>query len=78
MESIIAKKILIWLMLTINLLFVFMIGLTIPIMETETRDLFGWVMIPMLVVLNYIILDRFHYYTKQEHNREEKSNDTPK
>jgi hypothetical protein len=30
-------------------------------------------MIPLLIILNYIILDRFQYYVKNLDNKEEKS-----
>ena len=76
MESILLKKIIIWLLLTVNLLFAFVIGLTIPIMESENGNLLGIVMIPLLVIANYIILDRFHYYLKHKDDREEGTNET--
>ncbi|MFW9987705.1 MAG: archaeosortase H N-terminal-like domain-containing protein [Candidatus Odinarchaeota archaeon] len=68
MKPIILKKIRIWLLLTINLLFAFIIGLTIPLLESESSYNLGIIMIPLLMILNYIILDRFHYYLK--HTRE--------
>jgi len=75
MDSILLKKIFIWLLLTINLLFAFMIGLTIPTMESENSNLFGIIMIPLLVIANYIILDRFHYYLKHADDKREGSNE---
>lgn len=64
MNQLILKKIIVWLMLTINLLFAFTIGLTIPLLESESYYNFGFIMIPLLIILNYIIVDRFHYYLK--------------
>ena len=69
MEQILVKKIFIWGLLTINLLFAFIIGFTIPILESESRYNLGFVMIPLLIILNYIIVDRYHYYlTHKEEN----------
>ena len=44
-------------------------------MESENSDLLGIVMIPLLVIADYIILDRFHYYLKHEDDRKEDSNE---
>ena len=74
MEQIVVKKLVIWMLLTINLLFAFSIGITIPQLASQMSFNFGFVMIPLLVILNYIILDRFHFYTKKLNNTEEKSN----
>jgi hypothetical protein len=73
MEQIFRRKLIIWLLLTINLLFAFIIGISIPYMESESRFNLGFIMIPLLIILNYIILDRFHYYLK--HTEEEKGNE---
>lgn len=63
-------------MLTINLLFAFVIGLSIPYMESESRFNLGFIMIPLLIILNYIILDRFHYHLKHtEEDRRDKDED---
>ena len=51
-------------MLTINLLFAFCIGLTIPLLEAESFMNLGFIMIPLLIILNYVFIDRFHYYLK--------------
>ncbi len=51
-------------MLTINLIFAFIIGFTIPLLESKNFYNLGFVMIPLLIILNYVILDRFHYYVK--------------
>ncbi|MFX1394149.1 MAG: archaeosortase H [Promethearchaeota archaeon] len=66
------KKISIWLMLAINLLFSFIIGATIPLMEIEMwiRYNMAYVMIPLLIILNYIIIDRFHYYIRHANDAE--------
>lgn len=73
MEQIIRKKMFIWILLSINLLFSYIIGLSVPQLETTSGEVFGFVMIPLLIILNYIILDRFHFYTKKVHNKEEKT-----
>ena len=65
MEQIIKKKLLIWLLLSINLLFAFIIGYTIPLLTSESSNNLGFVMIPLLLILNYVIIDRFHYYIKK-------------
>lgn len=70
MKPIILKKIIIWLLLTLNLLFAFVIGLTIPLLESKSNYNLGIVMIPLLIILNYIILDRFHYYLKHTKDSE--------
>ncbi len=72
MKQLVLKKIKIWLMLTINLLFAFVIGLTIPMLESESFVNFGIIMIPLLIILNYIILDRFHFYLKHSNERNNK------
>jgi len=64
MNLLLKKKILIWLLLSINLLFVFTIGFTIPFMESESRFNLGILIIPMLILLNYIFIDRFLYITR--------------
>ena len=74
MKQLILKKIIIWSMLTINLLFAFVIGLTIPMLESESFVNFGIIMIPLLIILNYIILDRFHFYLKHTNERNDKIN----
>lgn len=58
------KKLIIWIMLAINLLFAYVIGATIPVMESASKYNMGYVMIPLLVILNYIIFDRLFYYVK--------------
>ncbi len=69
MKLLIKKKLIIWLLLTLNLMFAFVIGFTIPLLESVSFYNLGFVMIPLLIVLNYIIVDRFHYYIK--HNNDE-------
>jgi len=59
-------------MLTINLLFAFFIGLTIPLLQSESFMNLGFIMIPLLIILNYVILDRFHYYLKHTIQEEER------
>jgi len=58
------KRIYIWIFFAINLLFSLSIGLTIPILKSESRYNFGIVMIPLLVILNIIIADRLNFYLK--------------
>jgi len=72
MKRLILKKIYIWLLLTINLLFAFIIGLSIPLLESASFINLGFVMIPLLIILNYIIVDRFHYYLKHTDEEGEK------
>ncbi len=74
MEQITLKKLYFWILLTINLLFAFIIGLTIPQLETKNSYIFGLVMIPLLIILNYIIVDRFQFILNQLNDREEKIN----
>lgn len=73
MEQIVIKKIFIWIFLSINLFFSYIIGLSVPQLETTSGEIFGFVMIPLLIILNYIILDRFHFYTKKVNRKEEKT-----
>ena len=72
MNPLTLKKILIWSLLSINLLFAFVIGLTIPLLESNSFYNLGFIMIPLLIILNYIILDRFHYFVR--HTKEKDSN----
>ena len=59
-----SKRIIIWLFLSINLLFAFTMGFIIPYMESNAKYNMGVVMIPLLIILNYIIVDRFHFYLR--------------
>ncbi|MFW9818181.1 MAG: archaeosortase H N-terminal-like domain-containing protein [Candidatus Thorarchaeota archaeon] len=68
MKQITLKKIFIWILLTINLLFAFVIGLTIPLLEAVSFMNLGFIMIPLLIILNYVIIDRFHYYLRHINN----------
>ncbi len=72
MEQIIKKKILIWLLISINLLFAFIIGYSIPLLTSASATNLGFVMIPLLLILNYVIIDRFHYHIIHAKDREEK------
>ena len=74
MKQLVLKKLLIWLLLTINLLFAFVIGLSIPMLESASYLNLGFVMIPLLIILNYIIIDRFHYYLRHIDAEEESIN----
>lgn len=62
-------------MLTINLIFAFFIGFTIPLLESKNFYNLGFIMIPLLIILNYVILDRFHYYVKHDKGKEEEDAD---
>ncbi len=78
MIQLIKKKILIWLLLSVNLLFAFIIGLTIPLMESESRVYLGLFIIPLLILLNYICLDRFHYFLRDLKEAKQNSNEDQK
>ena len=69
-KIIIKKKIFIWILLTINLLFAFLIGATIPLMESKVKYNMGIIIIPLLIILNYIIVDRLHYFLKLANNED--------
>lgn len=60
------KEILIWALLTINLLFSFLIGASITLLESElyVRYNMGLILIPLTVILNYVLVDRFYFYLK--------------
>ena len=62
--SIIYEKSLIWAFLSLNFLFAFIMGFMILFMESKAKYNMGIVMLPLLIILNYIIVDRFHYYLK--------------
>jgi len=87
MKKIIVRKLYIWLLLTINLLFAFVIGFTMPLLQSASFYNLGFVMIPLLIVLNYVIVDRFHYHIRHnkdeihyqiEHNNDERSAENAK
>ncbi|MEJ2280101.1 MAG: hypothetical protein P8Y70_20480, partial [Candidatus Lokiarchaeota archaeon] len=59
----IKNKIFIWILFILNLLFTFIIGFSLPLMTSPHRNYMPIVMLPLLIILNYIIIDRFHYYT---------------
>ena len=60
------RKKAIWAMLSLNMLFSYLIGATIPLMESKMwiRYNMAFVMLPLLIILNYIIFDRYHFYLK--------------
>jgi len=70
MKPLTKKKFYIWVLLTLNLLFAFFIGFTIPLLESASLYNLGFIMIPLLIILNYVLLDRFHYYTKHVKERD--------
>jgi hypothetical protein len=55
------KKIGVLLLHFFNLLFSVVIGFSISLMESTFKYNFGIVMIPLLLVLNYIIIDKYKY-----------------
>ena len=75
MQQLILKKIYIWFMLTTNLLFAFFIGLSIPLLQSENYLNLGFIMIPLLIILNYVIIDRFNYYLKNTNDDKENFDD---
>jgi exosortase/archaeosortase family protein len=46
-------------MCALNLAFAFSIGFTIPLMESNSRYNFGFVMIPLLVILVFILINKY-------------------
>ncbi len=44
---------------SLNLLFSFIIGFTIPLMESDSKNNFAIVMLPLLIILSLIITDKF-------------------
>ena len=75
MDYIFKKKLVIWFFLTLNILFAFIIGFTIPFMESESRFYLGFVLIPILLILNFLCLDRFHYFLRRAPEEGEQSNE---
>ncbi len=72
------KKRSIWLMLVINLSFAFVIGVTINYMKSIVKYNMALVMLPLLIILNYIIIDRYHYYLRHSDDKEENSDENVK
>ena len=66
-----SKRISIWLILSVNLLFAFVIGLNIPLMETKNSQNMGYIMIPLLIALNYVLIDRLHYHLKHVNEKKD-------
>ncbi|MFW9946293.1 MAG: archaeosortase H [Candidatus Odinarchaeota archaeon] len=56
---ILRKKLGAAIMHSFNLLFSFIIGFTIPLMESSSRNNFAIVMLPLLIILSLIITDKF-------------------
>ena len=65
------SKLIIWTMLAINLIFAFTMGASIPVMDSTSKYNMGYIMIPLLVVLNYIIFDRLFYYVNHVNESKE-------
>jgi hypothetical protein len=78
MSQLFIKKIIFWLLLSLNLIFAFIIGLTITSMTSESKPFLGIILIPLLLILNYIYLDRFQYWFKKASEEEKKLNETNK
>ena len=76
MNPLTLKKILIWSLLSINLLFAFVIGFTIPLLESNSSYNLGFVMIPLLIILNYVIVDRFYYFIRHEEKQYDRKEDS--
>lgn len=76
MQKLFIKKIIFWILLSLNLLCAFIIGLTISSMTSESRPFLGIIAIPFLVILNYIYLDRFHFWLKTRSVEEKKLDGT--
>ncbi|TFG07918.1 MAG: hypothetical protein EU539_03800 [Promethearchaeota archaeon] len=51
----------IWMMISVNSLFAFMIGITIPYMESDVRYNMALVMIPLSILLHLVLVDRFYF-----------------
>lgn len=76
MQYMLKKKLIIWFFLSVNILFAFIIGLIIPLMESESRFYLGIIIIPFLLILNYVCLDRFYYFLRRGPKEGEQSNET--
>ena len=63
------KKIIITVYFLLNFIFAFSIGLTIPFMESEYRFNMAFLMIPLLMILNYVIINRFHYHVRHSNKQ---------
>jgi len=74
MQQLFKKKLIIWTLLSLNLMFAFIIGLTIPTMISESRPFLGIILIPLFIILNYVYLDRFHFYLRSAPEEERNSN----
>jgi exosortase/archaeosortase family protein len=53
------KKISMQIMCALTLAFAFSIGFTIPLMESNSRYNFGFVMIPLLIILVFILINKY-------------------
>jgi len=73
MNPITVKKIGYTLILTLNLTFLFLIGFSIPFMESNGKYLMGIILIPLLIVIGYIIVDRFHFILRKTDDLNNKS-----
>ena len=67
-EISIKERVFIWLYYATTLLFAFLIGLSIPQMESNYRINYAFMMLPLLIILNYIILRRLNFYMNTPEN----------
>ncbi|MBN1802452.1 MAG: hypothetical protein JW891_13155 [Candidatus Lokiarchaeota archaeon] len=58
------RRLFVVVLIYLNALFALAMGLSIPLMEDPSKDNLGFVMIPLLIILNIIIVDRFFFYLK--------------
>jgi hypothetical protein len=75
MEQLSIKKLIFSILLSLNLLFAFIIGLTISSMISESSPFLGIIVIPLLVLLNYVYLDRFHFWIRNTSRKDKKLNE---
>ncbi|MBY9021444.1 MAG: exosortase/archaeosortase family protein, partial [Candidatus Lokiarchaeota archaeon] len=56
---------------SMNLLFAIVIGFSISVMESDFKNNFGLVMIPLLVILSLVITDKYHNNLKDNNDIQE-------
>ena len=62
---------------TLNLLFAIIIGVSISVMESDFKYNFGFVMIPLLLILNLVITDKYHNDIKDFKHVQEENQENP-
>lgn len=65
MNPITVKKLGYTSILTLNLIFLFLIVFSIPFMESNGKYLMGIILIPLLIILGYIVVDRYHFILRK-------------